>query len=286
MKKILFALMLISCGSAAVQDKVLVEETSPVKVEAFQPVNPKGKTVATRFNVPAGFTRTKEAGDSFGTYLRNLSLKPDGGVVLHYDGSEKNKSNVYVAVLDQTIGSRDLHQCADAVMRLKADYHYSLKQFDKIHFNLTNGFRMDYSEWVSGKRLKVSGNKTSWYNATSENSDAKSYWKYMEMIFSYAGTSSLSKELVAVDVADMKIGDVFIKGGFPGHAIIVIDVATNQAGEKIFMLAQSYMPAQQTQVLVNPMDADLSPWYATDFGGTLATPEWNFTRDQLMRFSY
>ena len=79
---------------------------------------------------------------------------------------------------------------------------------------------------------------------------------------------------------------MFIKGGFPGHAIIVIDVATNQAGEKIFMLAQSYMPAQQTQVLVNPMDADLSPWYATDFGGTLATPEWNFTRDQLMRFSY
>lgn len=35
------------------------------------------------------------------------------------------------------------------------------------------------------------------------------------------------------------------------HAAIVMDVAENAEGEKIFMLAQSYMPAQDIHLLVN-----------------------------------
>lgn len=30
----------------------------------------------------------------------------------------------------------------------------------------------------------------------------------------------------------MKIGDVFIKGGSPGHAVIIVDMAENDKGEK------------------------------------------------------
>ena len=81
------------------------------------------------------------------------------------------------------------------------------------------------------------------------------------------------KELKSVDINDMQIGDVFIKGGSPGHCVIVVDMAQNKStGEKVFMLAQSYMPAQQTQLLINPND------------DTLNTPEWTFTKDQLKRF--
>ena len=50
------------------------------------------------------------------------------------------------------------------------------------------------------------------------------------------------------------------------------------------MLAQSYMPAQQTQLLINPNDDNLSPWYSLDFGDNLRTPEWIFSKDQLKRF--
>ncbi|WP_334296195.1 DUF4846 domain-containing protein [Clostridioides difficile] len=39
----------------------------------------------------------------------------------------------------------------------------------------------------------------------------------------------------------MKIGDVFIVGGSPGHASIIMDMAENEkTGEKVFMIAQSY----------------------------------------------
>ena len=40
----------------------------------------------------------------------------------------------------------------------------------------------------------------------------------------------------------------------PGHVVLIVDMAENDKGEKIFMLAQSYMPAQQTQILINPSD--------------------------------
>jgi hypothetical protein len=86
------------------------------------------------------------------------------------------------------------------------------------------------------------------------------------------------------DVKNIEIGDIFIKGGSPGHAVIVVDLALNSAGEKRFLLAQSYMPAQDIHVLKNPKNAQLSPWFSTDFGDVLETPEWDFKKEQLKRF--
>lgn len=108
----------------------------------------------------------------------------------------------------------------------------------------------------------------------------------MDLVFTYAGTWSLEKEMQAVkDINQMQIGDVFIKGGSPGHAVIVLDIAENpQTKEKIFLLAQSYMPAQDIQVLINPNDAKLSPWYSINFTNELVTPEWTFEKKQLKRF--
>ena len=79
----------------------------------------------------------------------------------------------------------------------------------------------------------------------------------------------------------MQPGDVFIKGGFPGHAMIVVDVAVNKKGEKIFMLAQSYMPAQDIHIVKNPGNETLSPWYVLGEGATIVTPEWKVRKDQL-----
>ena len=107
----------------------------------------------------------------------------------------------------------------------------------------------------------------------------------MDMVFTYAGSSSLSKELKPVkNIEDIEIGNVFIHGGFPGHAIIVVDIALNpQTGEKIFMLAQSYMPAQEIHILKNPNDPALSPWYSVNYEGALVTPEWVFQKNELKK---
>ena len=99
------------------------------------------------------------------------------------------------------------------------------------------------------------------------------------------GSASLSKQLKPViDFSDITPGDVLIRGGFPGHAVIVMDVAENIKGEKIFMLAQSYMPAQDIHILVNPADENLSPWYKVNDGMKIVTPEYLFYKNELKRW--
>lgn len=257
-------------------------EDKSITKKSFHNLN--GNTIESRFAVPDGFKRTNEQANSFAAFLRAIPLKPAGSLVKYYDGDSK-PNEAYIAVADLAIGKKDLHQCADAVMRLRADYFYQQKQFDKIHFNFTNGFRVDYSKWREGYRIALKGNKTSWVKKAKPDDSPSAYWDYLEQIFQYAGTASLEKELKPVTSAsDIQIGDVFIKGGFPGHAVIVVDMAVNKQGKKVFMLAQSYMPAQELQILKNLNNSKISPWYNEDFGATLVTPEWTFSKSQLKRF--
>lgn len=243
-----------------------------------------GMTIAERYSPPKGFKRTEVDQNSFAEYLRKSQLKPYGSKVLYYDGREKRKKGIYDSVFDVDIGDRDLHQCADAIMLLRAEYLYSIGKYDEIHFNFVSGFKAEYSKWMEGYRIRVDGNNVSYYRASDPSKNYESFRKYMDIIFAYSGTLSLDKELVSVSPEDMEIGDVFIVGGSPGHAVIVVDMAENQSGDKIFMLAQSYMPAQETQILVNNRDKDISPWYRVRGEKELITPEWTFDWDRLKRF--
>lgn len=247
-------------------------------------INENGKTIEERFLVPQPFERIALKEDSFEYYLRNLYLKDFGEKVYHYDGKEK-RNKVYVSVIDMDIGNRDLQQCADAVMRLRGEYLYSKGDYNNIHFNFTNGFNADYNKWVDGYRIVVEGNSVEWIKGSEYDDSYETFREYMNIVFTYAGTLSLSNELVKVkNVEDIKIGDIFIQGGSPGHAVIVVDVAINlESGDKVFLLAQSYMPAQSIHILKNPNDEKLSPWFSIN-GKTLVTPEWTFDISDLMRF--
>jgi len=248
-------------------------------------INPPGKTIIERIKVPEGFQRVEPGEGSFGDYLRDLPLKPHGSPVCYYNGKEKTK-NVYAAVVDMDIGDRDLQQCADAVMRLRAEYLYHQEQYDKIHFNFVSGFSADYGKWMQGNRIVVNGNQVNWVKKTGYSNSYESFRNYLNMVFAYAGTASLAKELKPLAVEEMQIGDIFIQGGSPGHCVIVVDMAENEStGQKLFILAQSYMPAQDIQILINPLNEKISPWYELDFGHKLITPEWEFNEVDLKRFN-
>ena len=108
----------------------------------------------------------------------------------------------------------------------------------------------------------------------------------MIQIFNYAGTLSLSRELSPVVIESIKPGDIFCHGGSPGHAVMVMDVVENELGNKMFLIAQSYMPAQEMHILKNPNDAVFSPWYnLSEIGEEINTPEWVFSRAELMRWN-
>ncbi len=211
---------------------------------------------------PPGYQRFNLSKNSFGEWLKTITLKKDRHVYL-YNGALKRRQSAQFAVLDISVGNKDLQQCADAVMRLRAEYLFSQKRYSEIEFrdNAGKSYR-----WNDGP-------------------DRTGFMKYLERVFGMCGSASLEKQLKQVgSLSDIEPGDVFIKGGFPGHAMIVMDVAKNDKGRKVFMLAQSYMPAQDIHIVKNPADIKMSPWYEVDEEPEIITPEWTFIKSQLRRW--
>lgn len=241
-------------------------------------------TVESRIHPPASFSRARLSKGSFGEWLRGLPLRPGRPPVHLYDGRLKGSQSAHHAVVDIDVGRKDLQQCADAVIRLRAEYLYSRGLEKAIAFHFTSGDVAEWRRWRGGERPRVRGNEVSWSKIAEPDASHKNFRKYLDVVFTYAGSASLSKELESVrDPAAVEVGNVFIRGGFPGHAVLVVDVAMNAAGERVFLLAQSYMPAQQIHVLRN-LRSPLSPWYRAAARGALKTPEWAFRYEDLKRF--
>jgi len=261
-----------------------IEEELDVPAVQAPKALPRVNTIEQRFRPPSNFQRKEHPTNSFAYHLRNLNLKPEGTLAQYYNGGYKSREGVYTSVVDLDIGDKDLHQCADAIMRLRAEYLWQTKQYDKIHFNFTNGHRVEYTEWMQGNRMEVKGNKTKWIPQAAPSNTYNDLWNYLELIFMYAGTASLEKEMERVELGQQEIGDVLIQGGHPGHAVIIVDKATHKETDKsVYLLAQSYMPAQEIQILINPSDKALSPWFEIE-EGEIKTPEWHFHTDDLKRF--
>ncbi len=239
-------------------------------------------TLETAILPPPGFLRAAAGEGTFAAWLRGLPLKPANAPVLLYNGNEKPRQDAHAAVIAIDTGSRDLQQCADAIMRLRAEWQFASGRLDDIAFNFTEGGRVTFARWANGERPNASGK--AWKKSAVPDKSYASFRKYMDNVFAYAGTASLEKELAAAESSDVKIGDVFIKGGFPGHAVLVADLSEHAVTKaKRFLLIQSYMPAQEMHILKNPANSDGSPWYAPP-PGELVTPEWTFPVNSLKRW--
>ncbi len=245
----------------------------------------RSRTLADEIRAPAGFVRVPVARGSFGDWLRFLPLRPAGTPVRLYTGEDKPRQDVHAAVVDLDVGKRDLQQCADAGIRLWAEYLWGTKQTDRLTFRLTNGMEVPWRRWAKGWRVKVEGNKTKWVKKRRRSASRKVFEGYVRFIMTYAGTASLARDLPRRGDAPVQPGDLLVQGGFPGHAVLVLDVAVSPAGERVALLGQSFMPAQDFHVLKSPVGADVSVWYRlADLDGGLDTPEWpGFTRDHVRR---
>ena len=208
--------------------------------------------------LPAGYHRIDAADGSFASWLRALPLKKDKRVFT-YSGALKQNQAAQYAVIDISVGSRDLQQCADAVMRLRAEYKFKNGKYGEICF-----WDNERNRWLF----------TAPYSR-------KHFDEYLQRVFAHCGSASLEKQLKRKKLEEMTPGDVLIRGGFPGHAVIVMDMAEDATGKKIYLLAQSYMPAQDVHVLLNPLSDATSPWYPLNNAEAIITPEYDFTANQL-----
>ncbi len=244
-------------------------------------------TQAIRNRIPTrpGMRRVQTRANSFARWLRWLPLKPGRPKVRLFDGREKSNQGAHVAVIDLNVARRNLQQCADSIIRLRAEYLYAHGQRDDIRFHFTSGDLAEFSRWSRGYRPAVSGRNVTWRRTAAVGASHDDLARYLTSVFIYAGTISLARELREADIANVAIGDVFIRGGSPGHAVVVVDVAADAAGtRRAFILAQGFMPAQQMHILRNPASGDGSPWYEAKPGAALVTPEYTFASGSLKRF--
>lgn len=199
-------------------------------------------------SIPDGYKRV-ETNDGFGEWLKDLPILKDRNNVLTYKNKEANFFERFLMESDGIIDMDVFHewqQCADSILRLKAEYHWSKNEYSKITFN--NGKKeISYIDWI--KKHKNS---------------RKTFKKYLRYVFGNLGTASMKRDLKKVDSNDIQAGDMNIQNqsGAVGHIFLVLDVVENEKKEKLYLLGQGATPAMEFHIIKLPFAS--SPWINMD----------------------
>jgi len=228
-------------------------------------------TLESRFAPPAGFERMGVARDSFGGWLRTLPLAAAHQPVRANDGRVLIRANhrYLAAVSTLDIGKRDLQQCADAIMRLHAEWLWSRGRAAEASYP-TGATPIPWTRYLRGEIPHPVGRTFRWRARKPQANDHGSYRRYLDVVFSWANTGSLALRSAKPARADVRPGDFFVLAGSPGHAVLLLDVARHPDGRVVALIGQSFMPAQSFQVL-RPGTA--ATWFALHDDG-VDTPYW------------
>jgi hypothetical protein len=235
-----------------------------------------------RFSPPSGYFRVSLPADSFGSWLRNLPLTRASEPVRSYSGTvllPPDHPNI-AGVVAIDVGNADLQQCADAVIRLHAEWQWS-RGLRNMSYEAASGVAMPFEKWANGERPVGKGPSLVWEPKRGKaQADHGTFRMFLDSVFMFVNTGSLARQAKPVALASIRPGDFVVQGGNPGHAVLVLDIATNAAGEKVLLLGQSYMPAQSYQVL-RPNAQSL--WFKVEPDAGLQTPFWRKFPWEMLR---
>ncbi|WP_172623163.1 DUF4846 domain-containing protein [Flavisolibacter ginsenosidimutans] len=212
-------------------------------------------------------------------FLQHLPEK--NAPVLDFKGKPVANQEKHFAVINYDVGTQDLQQCADALMRLRAEYLFVRKRLDEISFHFVSGEAYSFNAYCKGNIPVARGNGVRFVSVSPKAKDHSSLRKYLDIVYTYASTISLSNELKDAD--DFAIGTVVIKAGSPGHCFIITDEATTASGEKLYKLVEGYTPAQSIYVLRNVDEPLLGCWHRLK-KGPVTTASYEFTNYKLKKF--
>ncbi|WP_299552631.1 DUF4846 domain-containing protein [Seonamhaeicola sp.] len=288
MRKIVLTLSILALVVFTALQFKPVKRTANAIITTVKPVNllnKEGLTIKSRVKVPEGYKRVDYPKGSFQDYLRNYKLKAYGSKIINYDGSEYYWQMGHIGILDIPVPKNGLQQCADALIRVRSEYLWDHNRKEDIGFNFTSGHYCSWIKYAEGYRPKIRGNKVDFHKTASKDHSKTNFYKYLNLIYTYSGTLSLFNELPEInDAKNLKIGDMLIIGGTPGHIVIICDEVVNAKGDKLYLLFQGNTPAQSVHLVKNLEDNVISPWYHLQKDAVIPVSNYTFYNSKFVRF--
>lgn len=287
MKKALFTILILSSLVVlSFQFKPVKRIVNTIKSSAERPslINKDSLTIQSRVNIPEGYKRVVYSRGSFEAYLRNYKLKLFGSKIINYDTSEYFWQGGHIGVLDISVPKNGLQQCADALIRIRSEYLWGNNRKGEIGFNFTSGHYCSWKKYSEGYRPKINGNKVTFSKTASANTSEENFYNYLNLIYMYSGTLSLYHELKSINSEDLRLGDMLIKGGSPGHIVMIGDEVVNEEGDRLFLLFKGNTPAQSVHLVKNLEDSTISPWYHLEDDTATSVSNYTFSSAKFVRF--
>ncbi|MGD9487871.1 MAG: DUF4846 domain-containing protein [Calditrichaceae bacterium] len=211
----------------------------------------KFETIEERFPPPRGFKRLPAEKGGFAEYLRNLPLMPPETAVLDYRGkiSVNSGDTTLAAVTAIDISGRNLEQCMDILIRIRADYLWTSGLKKQIVFPLPDGLAFSWNQWAEGYRPDFAGLHFFLRKISGQDFSHDNYEKYLRVIFEYSGTQTFYHFYKDIPAVELQIGDFFVKKGRKGHAVMIMDLAKDEYGNLAALVAQGDTPACPLYIL-------------------------------------
>jgi len=216
--------------------------------------------LADRIPAPTGFTRVPAPIGGFSDWLRFLPVLPEGTPVRNAKKEiavPADHPSLAAVVALQPQAAKTLNT-SNILVRLRAEYLWSTGKTDQAAFHFASGHLSSWREWAEGYRATVKGREVSLSKGAPPDSSRTSYCGYIEGVFKYGNYDSLYHDTETAGDSAVEGGDIFLRRGRAGHAVMVLDVATGPRGQVAVLLGQGGTPPQTFHVL---RGKDGSPWF-------------------------
>jgi len=119
------------------------------------------------------------------------------------------------AVVAIDVGKADLQQSPDVVVRLDAEWRFAKGERDMSYEGAT-GLDMPLSRFAKGDRIVALGGNIFWApRAKPAKIDYPTFRSYLDTVFTWANSTSLSTQGTKVEPADIQPGDFFVHQASP-----------------------------------------------------------------------
>ncbi len=225
-----------------------------------------GEDLATLYPEPTGYRRVAIEPGSFAEYVRHLAVLPDTASVRYYDGRPVQQWPGNTRVLDMPfLFCSDVEQCADMALRLVSEYFWQTDRADSLAFRLQNGQEIVWREWRAGQRFRYDAQSDRHVRSRgAADSSRTAFEEFLFYLFHWTGSVALKRDLRRIAASDLQPGDLIVQNtsGAMGHVSVILDAAVNAEGERLYLIANGWTPAQSMFIRQPQAGEGIDGWFS------------------------